>query len=346
MSGGAAPPSIGVVVVSWNIRHLLDACLGSVVGAPGVAEVVVVDNASADGTVAYLKAHYPEVRLIANAANQGFSRAVNSGLRALGILPPGDQPSGPDDLSAPDPGATPLPAVLLLNPDAVLMPGALPKLWQRLASDQRIGCVGPRLVYPDGRHQPSMRRFPGLATALWESTPLAWHWPGNPVARRYRMADADARRPQTVDWLTGAVMLLRGQALRELGGLDESFFLYSEELDLCRRLTLAGWTVYYEPEAVAIHHEAASSDQVSAQRHLWFQQSRIRYYAKHHGRASASLLCLAVRAMFALELLLEGAKLMLGHKPVLRRARIMAYGAVIRQLHGTGDSPAQPKAVG
>ncbi len=374
MAREATEAIVGVVVVSWNVRPLLDACLQSVLAGPVACRVVVVDNASTDDSVTYLRRRYPAVAVIANRENVGYSRAVNQGLRMLAVLPPQEQPvelasqglvnrlspasqalvdlpaTAPDGLvdlparaSEPLVDRPPLAAVLLLNPDAQLLPGALPALWARLQSDERIGCVGPRLVYPDGRHQPSMRRFPSLATALLESTPLAWHWSSNPVARRYRMQDADATVPQAVDWVTGAVMLLRSRALEQVAGLDESFFLYSEELDLCRRLHAAGWKVYYEPGAVAIHHEAASSDQVGASRQLWFQQSRMRYYAKHHGRRTAIGLCLVLRTIFAAEMLLEGAKLLVGHKRALRRARVGAYWDVVRHLGAIGAAGSLPR---
>lgn len=308
-------PTIGVAVVSWNVRELLRRCLASLEGQWPDLRVVVVDNASSDGTVEMVADDFPAVRVIPNEANLGFTVANNQALRLLGA-----------GSGAPDaPWAT-----FLLNPDTEVRPGAIGALARHLSSAPRVAVVGPLLRYSDGAVQSSRRRFPSLAVAVLESTPFAWRWPHNPVARRYRMDDLPPDRPSDVDWVTGAAMLVRSSALAEVGLFDEGFFLYSEELDLCRRLAGAGWLVRYEPAAEVMHHEARSSDQVVAARHLWFHRSRVRYFRKHHGTAAAALVRGSTLVQFAGAWLAEAARLAVGHKPVLRRRRMAAYAALLR----------------
>jgi hypothetical protein len=167
---------------------------------------------------------------------------------------------------------------------------------------------------------------------MLESTPLAWCWPNNPIARRYRLADVPPGRPSAVDWVTGAALLVRARALADVGLFDEAFFMYSEEVDLCRRLSRAGWRVLYEPAAEVVHHEARSSDQVGGARHLLFHRSRLHYYRKHHGRLAAGVVLSSTASQFAAALLVEGAKWAIGHKRPMRRDRVSSYWALLRGL--------------
>jgi GT2 family glycosyltransferase len=231
-----------------------------------------------------------------------------------------------------------------------MAPDALAEMLAELERHPEAGALGPALFYPDGSPQPSRRRFPSLRTALVESTPIAWHWPDLPAIRRYHMLEAkapiDAANPDSseaplppagpVDWVTGAAILFRSPALAAAGGFDEGFFMYSEELDLCRRLRDLGWTTRYTPAARVVHHEGKSSEQVVPRRHRMFQRSRLRYFRKHHGRAAAALLRAGILGQYALELALEASKLLLGHRPELRRARIAAYWSLLRD--GLGES--------
>lgn len=308
-----------VVIVSWNVRDLLRACLASVRASTLPTRVVVVDNASADGSADMVRAEFPEVTLVASPENLGFTRGNNEGLRALGVL---GGSSAAEDHS--------WPPVLLLNPDAELLPGALEALVAYLADHPQVGAVGPLLLNTDGSVQSSRRRFPTVLTALAESTPFEWHWPGNPWARRYRMDDVPPDAAGPVDWVTGAALLVRAEVLADLGGFDEGFFMYSEEVDLCRRMRSAGWQVHFLPEAQVIHHEGQSSGQVAPQRHRYFQRSRVRYVRKHHGRLAGEIVRWGVLKEFALEAALEWTKGKLGHKSALRQARVAAYVALLR----------------
>lgn len=348
--GAGSESAVGVVVVSWNVRELLRACLASV-GASSVAtRVVVVDNASWDDSAQMVREAFPAVRLVASARNLGFPRGNNVGLRILRVLPAAgeaaamgaagtvDTAVGVDAADAaggmgssdPSDRPPPPPYVLLLNPDAELLPGALEALVGYLEASPGVGAVGPQLLNTDGSSQSSRRRFPTLGTGLFESTPAAWHWPDNPWVRRYHLADVSPTVAGPVDWVTGAAILLRSTALAAVGGFDEGFFLYSEELDLCRRLAGAGWPVHFLPTARVLHHEGQSSDQVAPARHRYFHRSRVRYFHKHHGRLAGQVVRLGVIAQFGAELLLEVGKGLAGHKPALRRGRIAAYWALLR----------------
>jgi hypothetical protein len=318
-AGDGREAMVGAVVVSWNVRELLGACLASLRAATVPTRVVVVDNASHDGSAEMVRSAFPEAHLVASDRNLGFTRGNNVGLAALGILPSAGAPRG-----------QPPPYVLLLNPDAELMPGALEALLDYLGARPGVGAVGPLLLNPDGSVQSSRRRFPTPLTGLLESTPLAWRWPANPWARRYHMVDVPPTVAGPVDWVTGAAVLLRSAALAAVGGFDEGYFMYSEELDLCRRLAAAGWPTHFAPGARVLHHEGQSSGQVAPLRQRHLQRSRVRYFRRHHGPLAAQAVRLGLLGQFACELVLEAGKGAVGHRPALRRARVADYWALLR----------------
>lgn len=351
----AEPPTLGVVIVSWKVPQLLDRCLASLAACGLPLRTVVVDNASGDATAAMVRERHPGVLLIVNDGNRGFTAANNQGLRALGLRlggadgvcgihesdeshesygTNGTHETDRTDTSTATPPTTPPDAppafVLLLNPDTEVDPAAPARLLACLAAHPRAGVAGPGLFYGDGRPQPSRRRFPTLLTAWVESTPIGWHLPGLRAIARFHMADRPEAGEERVDWLVGAALLCRREALEAAGGLDEGFFMYSEELDLCRRLADLGWETWYCPDARILHHEGQSSGQVSGLRHRIFMRSRIRYVAKHQGARAAAWLRRGILAQYAVELLLEAAKGLLGHKRELRRARVAAYAELLR----------------
>jgi GT2 family glycosyltransferase len=224
--------------------------------------------------------------------------------------------------------------------------GAAAALLEYLEAHPLVGVVGPQLRYGDGSYQSSRRRFPTLATALFESTPLAWHFPParNPWARRYHMMGAPATEVQRVDWLTGAALMTRREVLDQVGAFDEGYFMYSEELDWQRRVRQAGWHVVYLPQAVITHYEGSSSGQAVAARHLRFNLSKVRYFRKHHGARHAGFLRLALLVMFAVEWIVEAVKFVLGSQRPLRRSRLRAYWSVLRSgLRGTAAPSVLPK---
>ena len=336
----APSPDLSIIIVSWNVRELLRGCLASISRNQGsgvrgqpqamppltpdscllTPEIIVIDNASSDGSAAMVAAEFPQVRLIANADNRGFTGGNNQGIAvAQGRY------------------------VFFLNPDTVVMGDALAALVSYLEAHPDVGVVGPQLRYGDGSLQSSRRRFPTFGSALFESTPLAWHWPDNPWARRYRMEDQGSgsreqdevaagllsHTGQDVDWLVGAALLTRRTVLDQVGGFDEGYFMYSEELDWCRRVKTAGWRVVYLPSAQIIHYEGKSSEQVVAARHIRFQTSKVRYFRKFHGRLAAATLRVFLLAAFAVEWVIEAGKWLLGSKRPLRRERMAAYAQLL-----------------
>jgi N-acetylglucosaminyl-diphospho-decaprenol L-rhamnosyltransferase len=330
---------LSILIVSWNVWDLLRSCLrtierasrpisgrdhlrafGPVDRAPTL-EVIVVDNASDDATADLVAALFPWVRLVESSTNLGFSGGNNLGY-----------------------AATQGRYLFFLNPDTEIV--AQPEihddtLWTlyRLAeANPDIAILGPRLRYGDGATQSSRRRFPTPFSGFWESTWLGRAWPNNPWARRLYMADWPAQIGHDVDWLVGAALFARRSALdairlpEYLGPFDEGFFMYSEELDLCRRLKAVGGRIHYTPEALVIHYEGRSSNQVAARRDILFHSSKIRYYQKYFHPRWANWLRRYLLLEHRYQLWLEQFKSWLGHKRELRRRRIDAY----RQLLASG----------
>jgi N-acetylglucosaminyl-diphospho-decaprenol L-rhamnosyltransferase len=234
----SAPGSWDAVVVNHDAGALLVRCVRSLLadasaGRPPV--VVVVDNASTDGSVDALARELPDVRVVHAPGNVGYARAANLGIRA-----------------------TAAPVVAVLNPDTEVGAGAGAVMAERFASAARLGALGPRIRNTDGSDYPSARRVPGLRDALGHGA-LGLVRPRNAWTRRYRELDADPARPRPVDWVSGAAIWLRRAALDEVGGWDERYFMYVEDLDLCWRLRRAGWEVGYEPRAEVVHVRGVSA---------------------------------------------------------------------------------------
>ncbi|MEJ5311779.1 MAG: glycosyltransferase family 2 protein [Anaerolineae bacterium] len=300
---------LSVVIVNWNVRDLLQRALASVYTSwgnkPGL-EVIVVDNASYDGSVAMLRENFPNAHIIANTENRGFTGGNNQGLAAA----TGD-------------------FLLLLNPDIEIVGDALPRMVDYLQSHPNVGMVGPQLLNPDRSVQSSRRHFPTLPVLFLESTWLEKLTPRR-VLRYYYAQEQPDDVTQDVDWITGAAMLTRREVVAQVGGMDEGFFMYSEELDWCRRIREAGWRVVYFPEARIVHHEGKSSEQVVAARHIYFQSSKVRYTRKYHGKIIAEGLRCWLLAQYVWQVGVEGAKWLIGHRRPLRAARIAAYRQVLK----------------
>jgi hypothetical protein len=323
---------LAVIIVSWNVRELLRNCLNSLQRNPATTHeqhIIVVDNASPDGTVEMLRRDFPDVHVIANTTNRGFTGGNNDGLAtAEQLLDDRRKTTGDNESSSVVHHLSSY--CLLLNPDAEVTGGALDAMLEYADAHPDVGVVGPQLRYPDGRVQSSRRRFPTLTTALFESTWLQAYAPRRVLDRYYARECGDGEVCE-VDWVVGAAMLVRWGACRQVGGMDErNFFMYSEELDWCKRIKDAGWKVMFVPRAVIIHHEGKSSEQVSAKRMIYFNTSKVRYFAKHHGATQATALRLALLSMFAWQWLFETAKRLLGNKPAMRAGRMQAYAAVLR----------------
>jgi GT2 family glycosyltransferase len=300
---------LSVSVVSYRTPVLVERCLTALASQrPSLGiDVTVVDNASNDGSAELVERQFPWVRLIRNARNVGFGAAHNQALRqARGRY------------------------WLILNSDAAPAPGALATLVGFLDANPQVAVAGPKLRYPDGSVQPSRRRFPTLATLFLESTQLQRISPDNAQLRRYYVQDCSDDEPQDVDWLVGACLCARAAAAQQVGLLDERFFMYSEELDWCRRFRAAGWRVSYVPSAEVVHLEGASSRLDLAARDRLFQASKLEYAAKWHG----ALVAQALRAYLVLEYLVRGLeealKLTLRSRVRERRARLRVIGSGLR----------------
>jgi N-acetylglucosaminyl-diphospho-decaprenol L-rhamnosyltransferase len=175
------------------------------------------------------------------------------------------------------------PWLLIANPDTWLSPGSLRRMLTTATSDPRIGCVGPHLANPDGSDYPTGRRFPSLLMGSLHAA-LAPVWPDNPATRRYHMAGVDRSRPLTVDWVSGACMLVRRRAFEEVGGFDPGYFMYFEEMDLCLRLHRAGWRVVFDPLAEVKHVVGGSTRSAPYAKVVHHHRSALRFYCRRYAR--------------------------------------------------------------
>ncbi|MEX2425856.1 MAG: glycosyltransferase [Thermomicrobiaceae bacterium] len=317
---GEPDPAIdlSVVIVSYNTSDLLNNCLSSIEAwleaHAHTGEIIVVDNASTDGTPGMISRRFPEVVLIENKKNVGFAAANNQGMRsARGRY------------------------IVLLNPDTTVIGDAFGQLARYLDANPEVGLVGPKLIYPDGQVQSSRRRFPTRLTGYLESTLLQEYWPDNRVARRYYLADKPDDRTQQVDWLVGACLMARREAIESVGLLDERYFMYSEEVEWSYRLSRQGWKIIYLQAATVVHHEGASSSQNVAQRQVYFDSSKVLLYRQLHGKANAWSLHLFLLLTYLLRIGIEMTKGIVGHKRSLRWQRVGMYIRVFAaRVRGSG----------
>lgn len=268
----ASPVELSVIVVSYNTRELLARCLRSLAPAsPQTAhEIIVVDNASRDGSVEMLGRQFPWVTSIANTTNLGFARACNQGVR---------ESRGRN--------------LLFLNADTEPQPGSVSGLVGYLGDHPRVGAVGPRLRHPDGGWPRSCFRFPTLMRPLLNFR-LVRRVAGDRFGLPYPSDDPRVREGGPVDWLSGACLLIRQEALEAAGLFDERYFMYLEDTDLCRRLWGAGWEVVFWPRAEVLHVGGASSRGHAVRLGIEHQRSRLIYFSTHHpGVVYLSVRCLA-----------------------------------------------------
>ena len=255
---------IPVIIVSYNTRDLLRQCLQSFGLTKLPVQLVVVDNASADGSVAMIRAEFPQVTLIEAGANLGFAKANNRGIQHV---------------LADDPNY-----LLLLNPDAELTRGALETLHDFLEQHPRVGMVAPRLIYPDGTYQPAAFRLPTILMSWFDFFPPH----GRGYGRLYqhflngRYPQDGGDQPFAIDHPLGAAMLVRAEAMREINGFDERYWLYAEEVDLAWRMKQAGWAIWQEPRATIIHASGASSSQFRTRSFLALQQARLQFFDRQY----------------------------------------------------------------
>ena len=265
---------LGIVIVNWNTCEFLRRCLDTVVTSKGIERyrVLVVDNASDDGSADMVRRQFPQVEIIANGANIGYPRANNVGLRRLGFHAAGDVAD-----SAPR-------YALLLNPDTELPRDALHDMVQFMDSRPDIGVAGPKLLLADGSLDKACRRgFPTPLVSFYHYSGLARLFPRNRRFGRYNMTFADENEALEVDSVVGAYMQVRKAAIERVGLLDEAFFMYGEDIDWAYRVKEAGYKVWYHPSVTVRHFKrAASRKNPKAQFEFW--RAMLIFYRKHFRR--------------------------------------------------------------
>jgi len=255
---------LSIIIVNWNTRQHLLECLESIFANPTAAEmeVVVVDNASTDGSAEAVAGSYPLVKLIRSSENLGFARANN---RAAAL--------------------TDSQFWLLLNPDTLVQSGAIDRLLQYMTEHPYVAAVGPRLVNPDGSGQLSIYRRPTLFREWWRLFHLDRLYP----LSEYPPSTLTSQRARRVDILHGACLLLRCDVVQGMGLFDEDYFVFSEEIDLCDRLGRAGWELHWVPEAVVTHKGSQSTRQVADAMFIELYRNKTRFFRKRRGRLAALL---------------------------------------------------------
>jgi GT2 family glycosyltransferase len=306
----SAPLAMGVVVVSFNTRDVLERCLHSVIAATPV-ETVVVDNGSSDGSAELVRTHFPSVRLIVNQENLGYGGGANQGIAACSA-----------------------PGVLLLNSDTLLAPDALGALGGYLAERPHVAVLGPKLVSPDGSPLRSAYGYPSATETLLIESGLHLVVRRVPLLRERFYVTRSHTSARRVPWVLGAALAIRRSAFEAVGGFDTTYFMYSEEVDLCRRLEDRGFETHFAPVTRVVHLGGASTGkQASAlQRELYL--SRRRYLLRHKSPRSAARVLCVLRTAARARLLRDATLLRLTRDPGRRqrlRDSVASWRALLRE---------------
>jgi N-acetylglucosaminyl-diphospho-decaprenol L-rhamnosyltransferase len=295
-----------VMVVSFNVGPLMRRSLDAILEQCGPNDtVVVVDNASSDGSAEMVARDYPSVKLIANAENVGFGAANNQGIHAT---------SGE--------------YVVLVNPDCELAPGSLQAFASFLEAHPRAAVAGGRLHYPGGGFQHSSFRFPSLWQVFLDVFPLNWRLSESRLNGRYPR-DWDERAFE-IDHPLGALMCIRRAAIDQVGGFDEGFFMYAEEVDWCLRFKRAGWEVWHCPDALGVHHSGKSTSQRRSAMFVQLHRSRIRLFRKHYPRWFQAAARAITRLGMAYAAAGEWWRARRSDDPATHRAQLHTYAQVMR----------------
>ncbi len=302
---------ISTIIVNWNTRAMLKACLEALlVSAQGMdVDVWVVDNASQDGSPEMVKSDFPQVHLIENMENVGFARANNQAAKAC----QGEY-------------------LLLLNSDAFLDPGALKIMLEAMLDAPEVGVIACQLLNEDRSLQRSCYSFPTLATELWQTLWLDRAFPNSRVFGRYLMSYWPMNETRDVDVVMGACMLVRRSALDQPDLFDETFFMYSEEVDLCYRLKRGGWKVRYIPNARAVHLWGGSAKMVKVETLIRLYRSRVQFFRKHYGKAPAAMYK-ALLYLNSFSRSISGRLVYLVSKNADLRSKAEGYWQVFRTAH-------------
>lgn len=258
---------LAIIIVNYNVCDLLHRCLTTVFASQGDIRfaVCVVDNNSDDESVAMVRRDFPDAFVIANEENYGYPAANNQGLRAFGIEGPG-----------------PPRYCLLLNPDTELPPEGLERMVQYMDSEPAVGVVGPKLILPNGRLDAACRRgFPTPWTSFYYMVKLDRLFPRSSRIGRYNMTFLDEDQPAEVDSVVGAFMMVRSEAIHQVGLMDEQFWMYGEDLDWAKRMKDAGWKVVYNP-AVTVRHVKRASSRQNPRAQMEFVRAFLIFYYKHY----------------------------------------------------------------
>ncbi len=324
-----ASPDVSVVIVSFNTRELTRECIEAFEReAAGVNyEIIVVDNDSKDDSAAMIESEFPHVHLIKSDVNLGFAGGNNRGFAvAKGRY------------------------ILLLNTDAFLKPNALQTALIKMDADEEIGLGGARLIGRDDSPQPSARMFPSPVNDFLILSGLSDRFPKSKFFGRPDRTWADENESAEVDWVPGAFALIRRDALEKIGYFDEDFFLYYEEVDLCRRLKNAGYKVLYWADVCCIHIGGESSKTLThlslsksgSQLTLWRVRSAMLYYRKHHGALGAWIACQIEKNWHALRAFKNSLRAPENEKTDASKAMIETIERAWRETNGGKISPARP----
>lgn len=300
---------LSIIIVSWNSKSDLQRCLGSLALSPSRAayETIIVDNNSSDGSVEYLRQEHPDVRVIANDTNRGFAPANNqafAGARGRYLV--------------------------LLNPDTLVHKGAMDALVEFMDSHPGAGAAGPLLRNEDGTRQLTGVRLPTNWNILVEALFLDRLFAGTRFFGRHKEAYADETGFREVEYVQGSCMIVRNAIVNDLGGLDERYFMYFEEVDWCKRIRDAGWKVYVCPDAVITHFANAGVGHYDERRLIHYHRSLILFYRKHYSASSLT----GLRIVLTLRSLIRiGVWVPTGIvRPELRKASLSSIKGYFRTL--------------
>lgn len=261
MNKDLAGLDVSVIIVSWNAREFLMQCLASLYAGEGrrAKEIIVVDNASMDGSSEAVETHFPGVCLIRNAENLGFAKANNAGVEhCTGRY------------------------ICFINSDAKVIGDCIGQLVDYCETHSEVGLVGPRVMWGDGRLQRSCRGFPTVWTTLCGTLALDTFFPKVKSFGGYSLAYWPQEELREVDILSGCFWLARREAMNQVGLLDEEFFIYGEDMDWCKRFRLAGWKNAFVPSAQAVHYGGASSANAPVRFYVEMHKAELQYWRKHH----------------------------------------------------------------
>lgn len=260
---------ISVIIVTWNSEKWIKRCLDSILATSGdlKIEIIVVDNFSQDKTVDVINAYDSKIKLIQNTSNWGYAKGCNQGLK----IAQGNY-------------------MLLLNPDTEVTESSLKKMLDFMEKNQNVGTLGPQLVDFEGQIQPSCRKFPNYKLLLWEFLGLSRFFPKSKIFGAWKMGDFDFRSTKEVEQPMGSALLIRKKVIDQIGFMDESFFLFYNDVDFCYRIKQAGWKIYFYPEARIFHAKGASTGQVRVKMIILSHWGHFLYLKKYHSSGLKGIL--------------------------------------------------------